>query len=125
MGYLLLTIGIVTIVFSAIDVYQVFTKQKAPIQLFNFQGVSIDPSAYAPQIEVPAGMESFVQQQPKGNQKVELLPADLINLSSNLFAHIMLMGFIASIGSKLASLGTQLVRPIVVKLREAHPQQNP
>lgn len=121
-GYTLLTIGIITIVFSALDVYLVFTKQKQPIQLFNFEGVSFDPSLYTPQVEVPKGMEQFMQQKPKTSQKVEILPGDVLNLSSNLFAHIMLMGFIVSIGGKIATLGTQLIRPVVVKLHESHQQ---
>lgn len=120
-GYILLTLGVVVILLTALDAYLVFTKRKQPIQLFNFAGISIDPSAYAPQIEVPAGMESYVKP-PKSGQKMEIIPGNVLNLSSNLFAHIMLLGFIASIGGRLASIGTQLLRPIEVKLRENHGQ---
>ncbi len=115
-GYILLFLGILIIGYSAFDVYQVFTKQKQPIQLFSLEGIFIDPSTFAPQIEVPAGMESIVRQPARGGQ-IEILPADLLNLTSNLFAHILLMGFIGSVGSKIATLGTALVRTIEVKVR--------
>jgi hypothetical protein len=117
-GYILLFVGLFVIFFSGLDVWQVFTKQKQPIQLFNLKGVTIDPSAFTPQVNVPEGMEQFIQK-PSSTKGVEIIPSDMLNLSSNLFAHLMLMGFIASIGAKIAMLGTQMIRPITVKLREA------
>ncbi len=42
----------------------------------------------------------------------------MVNAPLNLFTYLMLMGFFASIGMKIATVGTYLVRPIVVKLRE-------
>ena len=98
-GYSLLICGIAIILFSAFNVVFVFTKQAQPIQLFNFPPVALSV--------VP------------GTKPTELVSADLINQSSNIFAHLMLMGFIASVGEKLASLGVQLVRPIVVKSKES------
>ncbi|MCL4389907.1 MAG: hypothetical protein M1484_01415 [Patescibacteria group bacterium] len=97
-GYSLLAVGIAAIVFAAFNVYFVFTKQALPIQVFNFPAVSMEL--------VP------------GTKPVELVSADMLNQSSNLLAHLLLMGFIASIGQKLASLGVQLLRPIVVKVKE-------
>ena len=94
-GYTLLVCGIAIILFTAFNVYFVFTKQAQPIQLFNFPAVSLDL--------IP------------GAKPTEILPADVLNQSSNIFAHLLLMGFMASIGQKLATLGVQLVRPIVVK----------
>lgn len=115
-GYILLTLGILAILYTALDVTLVFTKRKEPIQLFNFEGISVDPAAFAPQIELPEGFTL-----PKKNtqpQKTQLISADIINDTSNIFAHLMLMGFIATIGGKIATIGTQLVRPIVVKLHQ-------
>ena len=72
----------------------VFTKRITPIDLFSF------PDAAT-----------------QSTQKTELISALMLNESSNLFAHLMLMGFMASIGSKIAALGVSMVRPIVVKLK--------
>ena len=101
-GYSLLGIGIFLIIISVVSVFQVFTGQVKPVRLFQMQGISLDLGSQAG-IKLPT---------------TEIIPAALINDSTNLFLHLLLMGFIASTGQKLASLGVQLVRPIVVKLNE-------
>ena len=105
-GYTLLCCGIAIILVSAFNVYFVFTGQAQPVHLFNFPAISLDMSKSLG-VVLPA------------SKPTELVPADMLNQTSNVFAHLFLMGFIASIGEKLASLGVQLVRPIVVKLKEA------
>lgn len=104
-GYSLLAIGIVIILFSALSVYMVFTKRVMPIDLFSFPGISV---------EVPRENTDATTQ---STQKTELISPAMLNESSNLFAHLMLMGFMASIGSKIAAIGVSMVRPIVVKLK--------
>lgn len=111
-GYALLIIGIVIIVFSAISVWGVFTKKVQPVQLFNFKGVSLDLGGVISQ-NLPQEAKSLV----KPSAPTEIISADFINDSSNIFAHLILMGFLASIGFKLASLGVMMIRPIVVKLK--------
>lgn len=98
LGYALLGVGIFLIIIAAVSVFMVFTKQAVPVQLFQLQGISLNLGPQLP--------------------STEIIPAAMVNDSSNLFAHIVLMGFIAGVGQKLASLGVQLVRPIVVKLNE-------
>ncbi|EKD32307.1 MAG: hypothetical protein ACD_77C00126G0001, partial [uncultured bacterium] len=101
LGYALLTIGIVVMVLSGLSVYQVFTKKTQPVKLFNFTGINIDLAQMtANQLtNLPPEMSQFINQgsNEKSNAyKTEILPADLINDSSNIFAHLLLMGFIAS-----------------------------
>ena len=124
LGYLLLTIGIITIVLSGASVYSVFTKKSTPVAVFNFKSISIDMGQLLPSnLSIPENLPPEVasllksEDQPTNKtQKAEILPAEILNTTSNLFAHLLLMGFIASIGFKLASLGIMLVRPIKVKL---------
>lgn len=104
LGYILLITGIAVIFFAGFNVYMVFTKQMLPIQLFSFPSVGLDAAAL---LDAKA---------PPGGPKVEILPANVLNETSNIFAHMFLMGFMATLGHKIASLGTQLVRPIVVKV---------
>lgn len=114
-GYILIVVGILTMLLTALSVYQVFTKKAKPVELFNFKPISVD----AGQIlagSLPPEADQFVNQDAP-SFKQELVPADILNETSNIFAHIFLMGFIMSLGQKLASLGIQLVRPIVVKLK--------
>lgn len=97
-GYSLLAIGLLLIVVAAFSVFIVFTGGAKPVQLFAMQGIAINLGPQLPSNEI--------------------LPAAMLNDTSNLFAHLVLMGFLASIGQKFASLGIQLLRPIVVKLNE-------
>jgi hypothetical protein len=122
LGYVLLTVGLVVITFTAWNVWQVFSGKAEPVQIFNFEGISLDPSQFTPQINVPEGMEGLIPQRSQKSEPVEFISPEYLNETANLFAHIMLMGFIASIGGRFASIGVQLMRPIEVKLREAKPQ---
>lgn len=100
-GYVLLFLGLLVIGYSAFNIYQVFTKQSQPIQLISGEGIKV---------EIPGSKTPS-----------ELIPADQLNEISNLTAHYLLMSFLVSIGFKVSSLGTQLLRPIEVKIAERKP----
>ncbi len=97
-GYSLLTVGVIIIVFAVMNVFMVFTGKAVPVQLFNFESVSV---ALVP-----------------GSKPVDLFSARDLNQMSNLGAQLLLMGFLAGAGQKLANLGVNLIRPIVVKAKE-------
>lgn len=113
-GYLFLVLGMIIIGFSAVSAYLVFTKQAYPAKLFNFKGIGFDTSSIISSSLPP----EFAQIVPKNKASTsqEIIPPDVLNDSSNIFAHLMLMGFLASIGYKIASLGTMLIRTLVVKV---------
>lgn len=115
-GYSLIIVGIVTILFSATSVYLVFTKKSEPVKLFNFKGIGLDVGGFFADSLPPEASQMLSQNRGK-SPSTEIISADLINDTSNIFAHLFLMGFVASVGYKLASLGVMLVRPIVVKLK--------
>lgn len=124
-GYLLLTAGIIFIVFSTYSVYSVFAKKAKPIDLFSYTGISIDPNQFIPQMSIPSQItlpDGTIQELETPSvknqaQKTEIISGDMLNDYSNIVAHLMLMGFLATIGFKLASLGISLIRPIVVRLK--------
>lgn len=124
-GYLLLATGIIFIGFSTYSLYSVFVKKAKPINLFSYPAISIDPNQFAPQLSIPSQISlppetaQNLEQLQVENQtkKTEIISADMLNDSANIFAHLMLMGFLATIGFKLASLGISLIRPIIVRLR--------
>jgi hypothetical protein len=94
-GYILLISGLILIGISAFSVYQVFTKQAPPINYFSLASISVNiPNASV----------------------VELMSGKTMSDSANLTIHIILMSFLVGVGSKIASLGIQLLRPIEVKL---------
>ncbi len=93
-GYGLLIAGIATMVFSAFNIYQVFTRRVSPILLFNLTAPTLDLAQF--------GISAAPKQ--------ELLSTTDLNFMSNLTAHFFLMSFILNVGSKFASLGIQLIK---------------
>ena len=114
LGYVLLFAGLIIVVFAGFSVYSVFTKNSKPVDLFDFPPVSISADA----LISGAGLKQGEAPQ------MELLPSKILNDTSNLLAHLFLMGFIAGIGSRIASIGVSLLRPIVVKLKSDTPTPN-
>jgi hypothetical protein len=111
LGYILIFVGIAAILYSSVSVYDVFTKKSQPAILFSFPGISLDPSQLMAGANLPQGVTL-----PAG-AKMEIMTPEMINTTSNIFAHVVLMGFLASAGLKLATIGTQLVRTIEVKVK--------
>lgn len=110
LGYVLIAVGVILIAYSGFNVYQVFTKKTQPVQVFNFDGISMSLGGL---LDVPT----------KNAPELELLPPEILNQTSNLVAHLFLMGFIVNIGSKIANLGVYLVRPINVTLKDGSKNQ--
>lgn len=111
-GYTLLGVGLLVIFLSVFSVYQVFTKKASAIQLFSFPGVSIDLG------KVIASQMPTNDPMPAAPLMQEVIPANVLNESANIAAHLFLMGFIGSAGYKVASLGVQMLRPIHVTVKE-------
>ena len=114
-GFVLLIVGIVIIILSAFSVFSVFSGKMEPVNLFSFPAISLDASNLIGSDAPPEAREALKAsgQAPK----LELIPADILNKTSNTMAHLLLMGFIASVGYKIGSLGAMLARPVVVKLK--------
>ena len=110
-GYCLVTLGLIIIFVALINVYGVFTGMYKPVNIFHFEGIGVDTAAFLPKELADQG---FVPEKPKA----EFISASVLNDTSNLFAHLIFMGFIASSGYKIASIGTYLVRTIKVNLKE-------
>jgi hypothetical protein len=70
---------------------------------FNLEGISLDLGDF---------VEGSV------NTKAQLISPEVLNTPLNYTFHILFMGFIASIGFKIASLGVMMVRPIKVNLKD-------
>ena len=116
-GYILLGVGICVMLFALVNIYLLFTSKIQPITLFDTKGISFDINSLLPQL--PEGVS--VGNKPQG---MELVPSNTINQTLNLSAHFFLMSFVMTFGYKLASLGVMLIRPVVVKLKEAKVPNN-
>lgn len=114
-GLTLIGVGIGIIIFAAFSVLRVFTAKAQPASLFNFPAISLDASSLIGSDAPPDAREALRS----GAQapKLELIPSEIMNKTTNALAHLLLMGFIASIGYKIGSLGVMLSRPIIVNLK--------
>jgi hypothetical protein len=104
-GYAYIVVGTAAIIIAGVSVYLAFTNQWKPYDLFTFEGVSLDFAKFAE--EAPANAD-LTQ---------EIVSPDKLNKPLNLMAHLILMGFIAGLGFKIATIGTYMVREIQVKVR--------
>ncbi|MBI4058419.1 hypothetical protein HY408_01495 [Candidatus Gottesmanbacteria bacterium] len=111
-GYTLLGIGLLLIFVAIASVFGVFTKRITPIDLFNFEGITLNPAELLGSLIPEASLLTS-----QSSTQTQLVSPDVLNDTSNLFAHLLLMGFIVNAGFKIATLGTSLIRPVVVKLK--------
>lgn len=114
-GYLLLIAGLLAIAYACVSVFKVFTGKAQPVQLFRFESVSLDVTS----LFGDTSMLTATQQTQLSQQKTQdLISSDMINQTSNIAAHLFLMGFVVNVGAKVATIGTQFLRPIKVNLKE-------
>lgn len=104
-GYILITVGILLILFSALHIFNIFSKNTRAVEVFSFSG-----------IEFPVETLTGIKSQSKDPPKLELLSQDKLNDPLNLFANIIIMGFFSTIGYKLAGIGAMLVRPVKINM---------
>jgi len=104
---------------SVINIFMVFTNQSTPFSVFNISSSSslnINDIISSLQKNDPSASNSAF-----GNAttapKLDILPPEVLNKTLNLSTHFFLMSFILGFGYKLANLGTQLIRPINVRLK--------
>ncbi|OGD08788.1 hypothetical protein A2397_05190 [Candidatus Amesbacteria bacterium RIFOXYB1_FULL_44_23] len=100
-GYILLLIGVLSIIFSTYNAFQVFTGKAKPIQYFTEKNSPLDLSSLSGMLGPTSGT---------------LVSASSVNDGLNLTLHIFLISIISGAGYKLASLGIMLLRAIEVKL---------
>jgi hypothetical protein len=100
-GYILLFLGVVIIIFSGFNAFNILTKRSDPIKFINKEIVtSITPSVTS-------------NNQVSLNQMFNI-DGETITLITNIGIHLLLLSFVMKAAFHLASLGTMLVRPIIV-----------
>ena len=103
-GYVLLALGIVVMVFAAIQIVMVFTNKANPIEFFTSESIIMQ------QVEsedIGGGSLSIPQ----------LIDPELLNNVLNMAVYFLIMNFLLGLGFKIANLGVQLVRPIKIEVR--------
>ncbi|QQS39529.1 hypothetical protein IPM62_02870 [Candidatus Woesebacteria bacterium] len=113
-GYALLVIGLTIIGYAVFNVLGLFTQNTQPVQMFDLPGLEID-LGQSYKVEIPQELtDAGVSVDMPTSKKQEILPAGIMNQTTNFIAQLVIMGFIVNVGYKIASVGIQLLRPIIV-----------
>ncbi|KKR72710.1 MAG: hypothetical protein UU81_C0010G0056 [Microgenomates group bacterium GW2011_GWC1_41_8] len=114
-GYVLLYSGIIVVIFAAVSMVLALTATIKPVQFYQPEDISLDFSRMVPSYQIPGLPEAI---RPDENLNTDLASSEVLSDSFNLLIHMFLMGFLVNVGTKLATLGGNLVRPIVVKVNK-------
>ena len=112
-GYIFLGIGIFIMVFSVVLVILAFVNIIHPTYF------SVSPTSTNPIVPPSNDLSSLsAGGQPNLSAllpSLNIIPPGVLDNALNLSAHFLLMTFIGGFGHKLAMIGVNLIRPIVIK----------
>ena len=122
LGYLLLSIGLIFILWTVFSIYGVLTGKTKPAQVFNVQAPEITLPSVGSQATLPEGLQLpggiSLNTSDQNPTKVKIIPDEVFNGLLNIGIYYLLMMFIASSGAKISSIGIQLVKDIKVEIKE-------
>ena len=98
-GYTLLILGVILLLFSIVEMVNVYTGNASPPNLLSLSDISI-----------PLG---------QNGTNVSLIHGAQVSQVANLFFWFILMGFLLFAGGKIASLGVNMIKDIKVEIRES------
>jgi hypothetical protein len=119
-GYILLGSGILCMLFATVQIIMVFTGRITPMKLFKSEENSIlTTDSLNPQELFKQFQDSNTQQQgePSVMPNIQLIDTKSLNEIFNLTIYYLIMQFLLSLGFKFASLGIQLLRPIIIEMK--------
>ena len=125
-GYFLLIVGILIMIFAASQIIMVFTDRAKPMQLFQAdENSTSSPNSFNPQELLKQFQNQDSSQSPFQTQmpSIQLINTNALNKILNLTVYYLIMQFLLGFGFKLASLGIQLLRPIVVEMKHKNFEQ--
>ncbi|MFA9288940.1 MAG: hypothetical protein ACEQSA_03610 [Weeksellaceae bacterium] len=129
-GYIMLGIGILIMIFAAIQIVLVFTGKAVTMPLFEAsqENSGFDLDGLLQQIQQTSPYQvPTAGTAPQTTPTVSLMDTNSINKALNLMVYYFIMQFLLGLGYKLASLGVQLIRPIevVMKNRSFNTEEQP
>lgn len=116
LGYILLGTGILLIVVPVFMVVSVFTGKSKPATVINAPAPSIRIPTAKSTIQIPTILQkagfSIGQQNSPDYITQEIIPQEVFSFYINAGIFYLLMLFIASAGSKIAVIGTKLIKDV-------------
>lgn len=113
-GYVLLVVGLIIIIVSLLNIYNIFAGKALPNNYFDFPAIEISLDSIIGDSLSPEEKSALAQQ--GESPKMELVPANVLNDTTNMITHIFIIGLFVSIGGRISTIGVYLLRPIKVNL---------
>ena len=112
-GYVFLGVGILIMVITVVLVILAFTNVIHPTY-FSVSSKSTNPIA-TPNVDLSSLNEGDQPNLSALGLNLNIIPPGALDNMLNLSAHFFLMTFVGGFGYKLAMIGVNLIRPIVIK----------
>jgi hypothetical protein len=119
-GYILLIAGIIIMIFATIQIVFVLTGKATPIKIFQTNERTdentntLDVSQFISQLQNKSSDSQFNS---NTAPTIQLFNPIVLNKLLNLTIYYLIMQFLLGFGFKLSSLGTQLLRPLQVQIK--------
>ena len=106
-GWFLLTLGILTIIYSGWSSFQIFTDKKSAPEVFKTQ---VEASKEIVSGNTPEEQLSKQLQETLETQFEKMLPPDFMSKSMNLISWSILAGILIFTGGKISGIGIKLIK---------------
>ena len=129
-GYSLLTTGVVIMIFATVQIVLVISGKAKPFEIINYQTKTTTPTKqaqpsynvdsiinqYKNGTDISGDLKNSMPQVDIGSSLGSIIDTKSLNQIINLSLYYLIMQFVLGLGFKISTLGTQLVRPIIVKV---------
>jgi len=113
-GYALLAVGLVIILFALNSMWTVFTGARSPPPLITMNSIKISLGGE----QGPSGSEGLLQL-----KDIEILNGEQFSKLVNSMLWYILMLFVASVGGRIGGLGVKLAKEIKVEVKTEKPSE--
>lgn len=118
-GYGLLITGLVIIALTGFNLYSILQGNTRAFNYFNFPPIELSTESLIG-ADLSTQERELVKQQSGGEfPKMEIASAELLNETSNLLAHLFIIGTIITLGARISSIGVQMIRPVKVVVSQS------
>ncbi|MDA1316700.1 MAG: hypothetical protein O3B87_01595 [bacterium] len=117
-GYILLGLGILVMIYAAIQIIMVFTNKAEPLEFFTSKPI-VQEATNSEELSDLIQENPFAALSSSGASlpTPQLIDPQMLNGVLNMSVYFLIMHFLLGLGFKIANLGVQLVRPIRVEVK--------
>lgn len=115
-GYILLGVGILIMIFATWQIISIITGNAKPLTIINYKAPESSISTDSLLGQLPGGQSGSITMP-------QLFDPKAINDIINLSIYYLVMQFLLGLGYKFSSLGVSMLRPIVVQIKNKRLEQ--